>query len=142
MNAALSTIENNSRAEKSMIEMIDVHKWFGDYHVLKGIHLSDRKQERIVICGPSGSGKSTLIRCINRLEEHQHGRIVVDGIELADNIKYIEKIRAEVGRVSVINAAFRLRYRGSRFLPRSTADRSKRHILSLRRHSFSAQMAG
>lgn len=82
-----------------MIEMIDVHKWFGDYHVLKGIHLTVQKQERIVICGPSGSGKSTLIRCINRLEEHQRGRIVVDGIELADNIKHIEKIRAEVGMV-------------------------------------------
>jgi len=82
-----------------MIEMIDVHKWYGDYHVLKGIHLTVQKQERIVICGPSGSGKSTLIRCINRLEEHQRGRIVVDGIELADNIKHIEKIRAEVGMV-------------------------------------------
>ncbi|HSM91135.1 MAG TPA: amino acid ABC transporter ATP-binding protein, partial [Desulfobacterales bacterium] len=82
-----------------MIEMIDVHKWFGDYHVLKGIHLTVQKQERIVICGPSGSGKSTLIRCINRLEEHQRGRIVVDGIELADNIKHIEKVRAEVGMV-------------------------------------------
>jgi len=82
-----------------MIEMIDVHKWFGDYHVLKGIHLTVQKQERIVICGPSGSGKSTLIRCINRLEEHQRGRIVVDGIELGDNIKHIEKVRAEVGMV-------------------------------------------
>jgi general L-amino acid transport system ATP-binding protein len=99
MNAAPSTIEDDSRAEKPMIEMIDVHKWFGDYHVLKGIHLTVQKQERIVICGPSGSGKSTLIRCINRLEEHQRGRIVVDGIELADNIKHIEKIRAEVGMV-------------------------------------------
>jgi general L-amino acid transport system ATP-binding protein len=82
-----------------MIAMIDVHKWFGDYHVLKGIQLTVQKQERIVICGPSGSGKSTLIRCINRLEEHQRGRIVVDGIELADNLKHIEKIRAEVGMV-------------------------------------------
>jgi general L-amino acid transport system ATP-binding protein len=99
MNAAPSTIEDDSRAEKPMIEMIDVHKWFGDYHVLKGIHLTIQKQERIVICGPSGSGKSTLIRCINRLEDHQRGRIVVDGIELADNIKHIEKIRAEVGMV-------------------------------------------
>jgi general L-amino acid transport system ATP-binding protein len=99
MNAAPSTIEDDSRSGKPMIEMIDVHKWFGDYHVLKGIHLTVQKQERIVICGPSGSGKSTLIRCINRLEEHQRGRIVVDGIELADNIKHIEKIRAEVGMV-------------------------------------------
>jgi general L-amino acid transport system ATP-binding protein len=99
MNAVPSTIEDDSRAEKPMIEMMDVHKWFGDYHVLKGIHLTVQKQERIVICGPSGSGKSTLIRCINRLEDHQRGRIVVDGIELADNIKHIEKIRAEVGMV-------------------------------------------
>ena len=99
MNAAPSTIEDDPQAEKSMIEMIDVHKWYGDYHVLKGIDLTVQKQERIVICGPSGSGKSTLIRCINRLEEHQRGRIVVDGIELTDNIKHIEKVRAEVGMV-------------------------------------------
>ncbi|MBI5578834.1 MAG: amino acid ABC transporter ATP-binding protein [Deltaproteobacteria bacterium] len=82
-----------------MIEMVDVHKWYGDYHVLKGISLTVKKQERIVICGPSGSGKSTLIRCLNRLESHQRGRIVVDGMELTDNIKKIEKVRAEVGMV-------------------------------------------
>jgi len=82
-----------------MIEFTDVHKWFGDFHVLRGIDLTVGKKERIVICGPSGSGKSTLIRCINRLEVHQRGRIVVDGIELTSNIKNIEKIRAEVGMV-------------------------------------------
>jgi general L-amino acid transport system ATP-binding protein len=82
-----------------MIEIIDMHKWFGEFHVLKGINLSVDKQERIVICGPSGSGKSTLIRCINRLEEHQRGRIVVDGIELTNNLKNIERVRAEVGIV-------------------------------------------
>jgi len=82
-----------------MIEIIDMHKWFGDFHVLKGINLTVRKGERFVICGPSGSGKSTLIRCINRLEEHQKGRILVDGIELTNNIKNIEKIRMEVGMV-------------------------------------------
>ncbi|WP_413882972.1 amino acid ABC transporter ATP-binding protein [Candidatus Desulfatibia sp.] len=82
-----------------MIEIINMHKWFGDFHVLKDINLIVRKQERIVVCGPSGSGKSTLIRCINRLEEHQRGRIIVDGIELTDNIKNIEKIRTEVGIV-------------------------------------------
>jgi general L-amino acid transport system ATP-binding protein len=82
-----------------MIEIKDMHKWFGDFHVLRGIDLTILKKERIVICGPSGSGKSTLIRCINRLEEHQRGRIVVDGIELTNNIKNIEKIRAEVGMV-------------------------------------------
>ncbi len=82
-----------------MIEIIDMHKWFGEFHVLKGIDLNITEKERIVICGPSGSGKSTLIRCINRLEEHQRGQIIVDGIELTNNIKNIEKIRAEVGMV-------------------------------------------
>jgi len=86
-------------SDKAMIEFIDVHKWFGEFHVLRGIDLTVGRQERIVICGPSGSGKSTLIRCINRLEEHQRGRIVVDGIELTNNIKNIEKIRTEVGMV-------------------------------------------
>ncbi len=76
-----------------------MHKWFGDFHVLKDINLQVRQRERIVICGPSGSGKSTMIRCINRLEEHQRGRIVVDGIELTNDIKNIEKVRAEVGMV-------------------------------------------
>jgi general L-amino acid transport system ATP-binding protein len=94
----VKNIENEGR-QKSMIEIIDLHKWFGEFHVLRGIDLSVAKQERIVICGPSGSGKSTLIRCINRLEEHQRGRIIVDGIELTNNIKNIEKIRAEVGMV-------------------------------------------
>nr|WP_148045665.1 amino acid ABC transporter ATP-binding protein [Desulfosoma caldarium] len=82
-----------------MLEMIDVHKWFGEFHVLRGINLTVHAKERIVICGPSGSGKSTLIRCINRLEEHQRGRIIVNGIELTHNIKNIEKIRSEVGMV-------------------------------------------
>ncbi len=82
-----------------MVEMIDVHKWFGEFHVLRGINLTVHAKERIVVCGPSGSGKSTLIRCINRLEEHQRGRIIVDGIELTHNIKNIEKIRSEVGMV-------------------------------------------
>ena len=82
-----------------IIEMIGVHKWFGEYHVLKDINITVRKQERIVICGPSGSGKSTLIRCINHLEQHQRGQILVDGIEMTNNLKNIEKIRAEVGMV-------------------------------------------
>ncbi|UCF95733.1 MAG: amino acid ABC transporter ATP-binding protein [Desulfobacterales bacterium] len=76
-----------------------MHKWFGDFHVLKDINLNVRRQERIVICGPSGSGKSTLIRCINRLEEHQRGRIIVDGIESTNDLKNMEKTRAEVGMV-------------------------------------------
>ena len=82
-----------------MIEMDGVHKWFGQFHVLKDINLTVQSGERIVICGPSGSGKSTLIRCINRLEEHQRGRIVVDGIELTNDVKKIETIRREVGMV-------------------------------------------
>ncbi len=86
-------------SSNAMIEIIDLHKWFGELHVLQGINLTVQKQERIVICGPSGSGKSTLIRCINRLEEHQRGRIIVDGVELTRNVKNIEKIRAEVGMV-------------------------------------------
>ena len=82
-----------------MIAMVDVHKWYGDLHVLKGVSLTVEKQERIVICGPSGSGKSTLIRCINRLEEHQRGRITIDCIELTRGMKHIENVRAEVGMV-------------------------------------------
>jgi len=99
MNEELTKNAENRSSDEAMIEIIDMHKWFGDFHVLQGINLTVGKKERIVICGPSGSGKSTLIRCINRLEEHQRGRIVVDGIELTNNIKNIEKIRAEVGIV-------------------------------------------
>ena len=99
MNEERSKISDRSNSREVMIEIIDMHKWFGEFHVLKGIDLSVDKQERIVICGPSGSGKSTLIRCINRLEEHQRGRIVVDGIELTNNLKNIERVRAEVGIV-------------------------------------------
>jgi len=99
MDRELSRNAKNQSPDEAMIEIIDTHKWFGDFHVLRGIDLTVHKKERIVICGPSGSGKSTLIRCINRLEEHQRGRIVVDGIELTNNIKNIEKIRAEVGMV-------------------------------------------
>jgi general L-amino acid transport system ATP-binding protein len=82
-----------------MIEIRNVHKWFGAFHVLKDISLDVDAGERIVICGPSGSGKSTLIRCINRLEEHQRGTISVDGIELTRDVKNIERIRSEVGMV-------------------------------------------
>jgi general L-amino acid transport system ATP-binding protein len=99
MNKESSTNVENQPPDEPMIEIMEVHKWFGDFHALQGINLTVDRQERIVICGPSGSGKSTLIRCINRLEEHQRGRIIVDGIELTNNIKNIEKIRAEVGMV-------------------------------------------
>ncbi len=81
------------------VELAGVHKWYGDFHVLRDINLRVAKGERIVICGPSGSGKSTMIRCINRLEEHQRGRIVVDGVELTDDLKKIDEVRRDVGMV-------------------------------------------
>src|SRR5260221_13327060 len=81
------------------VEMTGVHKWYGEFHVLRDISLRVTKGERIVICGPSGSGKSTLIRCINRLEEHQQGRILVDGTELTNDLKKIDEVRREVGMV-------------------------------------------
>jgi general L-amino acid transport system ATP-binding protein len=81
------------------VDMIGVHKWYGEFHVLRDITLRVTKGERIVICGPSGSGKSTMIRCINRLEEHQQGRIVVDGVELTNDLKKIDEVRRDVGMV-------------------------------------------
>ena len=84
-------------SDEMAIEINNMNKWYGDFHVLRDINLSVFKGERIVICGPSGSGKSTLIRCINRLEEHQKGKIVVDGIELTNDLKKIDEIRREVG---------------------------------------------
>ncbi len=84
---------------ESIIQIKNVNKWFGDFQVLKDINLDVKPKEKIVVCGPSGSGKSTLIRCINRLEEHQKGSIVVDGTELSEDTKNIEAIRAEVGMV-------------------------------------------
>ncbi|MDP3813650.1 amino acid ABC transporter ATP-binding protein [Pseudomonas sp.] len=82
-----------------MIQMQGVHKWYGQFHVLKDINLNVQAGERIVLCGPSGSGKSTTIRCLNRLEEHQQGRIIVDGTELTHDLKHIETVRREVGMV-------------------------------------------
>jgi len=99
MNDELPEKKEKASSNEAIIEIIKMHKWFGDFHVLQDINLTVKKGERIVICGPSGSGKSTLIRCINRLEEHQRGRIIVDGIELTSDIKNIEKIRMEVGMV-------------------------------------------
>jgi len=81
------------------IEIVGMHKWYGDFHVLRDINLTVMKGERIVIAGPSGSGKSTLIRCINRLEEHQQGKIVVNGTELTSDLKRIDEVRREVGMV-------------------------------------------
>src|SRR5882672_7352280 len=86
-------------SDEVMIRLDAVNKWYGQFHVLKNINLTVKKGERIVICGPSGSGKSTLIRCINRLEEHQKGRISVENIELTHDLKNIEQVRREVGMV-------------------------------------------
>jgi general L-amino acid transport system ATP-binding protein len=95
----MSTATAAQAAPSSAIEIINMNKWYGQFHVLRDINLSVAKGERIVICGPSGSGKSTLIRCINRLEEHQKGEIFVDGIPLTNNLKNIDDIRREVGMV-------------------------------------------
>lgn len=86
---------NNSLA----IDFVGVHKWYGSFHALRNINLSVKRGERIVVCGPSGSGKSTLIRCVNRLEEHQRGSIVVDGVELTRDVRRIDEVRRDVGMV-------------------------------------------
>ena len=104
MSVETASPEDNTHIQSAVsdevvIEINDMNKWFGEFHVLKDINLEVQKGERIVVCGPSGSGKSTVIRCINRLEEHQKGRITVDGIELTNDIKHIDQIRREVGMV-------------------------------------------
>ena len=91
--------QTKTNVSEIMISIESMHKWFGDFHVLKDINLEVKRGAKIVICGPSGSGKSTLIRCINRLEEHQQGNIVVDGTELTSDLKNIEIVRSEVGMV-------------------------------------------
>ena len=93
-----STAETDPHASAA-VEMLGIHKWYGEFHVLRDINLHVRRGERIVICGPSGSGKSTMIRCINRLEEHQQGRIIVEGTELTNDLKKIDEIRRDVGMV-------------------------------------------
>ncbi|GAC1335496.1 MAG: amino acid ABC transporter ATP-binding protein [Beijerinckiaceae bacterium] len=96
----MTTAETAKEANAGpIVELVGVNKWFGSFHVLRNITLSVRRGERIVICGPSGSGKSTMIRCINRIEEHQTGRITVDGIELNNDVTRIEEVRREVGMV-------------------------------------------
>ena len=98
-DSAQSAQAKLSISDQEMIRITDMHKWYGQFHVLKNINLDVKAGERIVICGPSGSGKSTLIRCMNRLEEHQKGEIWVDGVELTGDLKNIEQIRREVGMV-------------------------------------------
>jgi general L-amino acid transport system ATP-binding protein len=96
MKAPTGTPPSDSEAA---VEFVGVHKWYGSFHALRNINLTVRRGERIVICGPSGSGKSTLIRCVNRLEEHERGSVVVDGVELTPDIKRIDEVRREVGMV-------------------------------------------
>ena len=86
-------------SDEVAVQLVDVNKWYGQFHVLRDINLTVQRGERIVIAGPSGSGKSTMIRCINRLEEHQQGKIIVDGTELTSDLKNIDKVRSEVGMV-------------------------------------------
>lgn len=93
----MSDANKKSAMDDYIIRMINLNKWYGDFHVLKDINLDVKQGERIVICGPSGSGKSTLIRCINHLEEHQQGQIIIEGEELTGDIKQLEKIRTNVG---------------------------------------------
>ena len=85
---------------ETAIEITAMNKWYGQFHVLRDINLTVKRGEKLVICGPSGSGKSTMIRCINRLEEHQQGQIVVDGVELTNDLKRIDEVRREVGMVA------------------------------------------
>ncbi|WP_372743533.1 amino acid ABC transporter ATP-binding protein [Nisaea acidiphila] len=101
MDAQVETISphKSTKGDEVVIELLGVNKWYGEFHVLKDINLSVYQGEKIVICGPSGSGKSTLIRCINRLEEHQGGDIIVNGVTLDNNLKNIDAIRSDVGMV-------------------------------------------
>ena len=100
MNESANNVSSAGRAlGESTIELRAMHKWYGEFHVLRDINLDVKSGERIVVCGPSGSGKSTMIRCINRLEEHQQGDIIVNGVELTNDLKNIEAVRREVGMV-------------------------------------------
>jgi general L-amino acid transport system ATP-binding protein len=99
MNNASPTAAIRTTQNPVAVELAGVHKWYGNFHALRGVDLTVKRGERVVVCGPSGSGKSTMIRCINGLEMHQQGRVVVDGVELTDNLKRIDEVRREVGMV-------------------------------------------
>ncbi|MEO7221458.1 MAG: ATP-binding cassette domain-containing protein, partial [Devosia sp.] len=99
MDSGIDRSNMKVSANEVAIDIVGMNKWYADFHVLRDINLRVMRGERIVIAGPSGSGKSTLIRCINRLEEHQKGKIVVDGIELTNDLKRIDEVRREVGMV-------------------------------------------
>jgi general L-amino acid transport system ATP-binding protein len=99
MSAAPAGLKPAQLKNEVAIQIVNMNKWYGEFHVLRDINLMVKRGERLVVCGPSGSGKSTMIRCINRLEEHQKGQIIVDGIELTNDLKRIDEIRREVGMV-------------------------------------------
>jgi general L-amino acid transport system ATP-binding protein len=99
MNNTAPTSSKMTVSDEVAIQVTNMNKWYGQFHVLRDINVTVNRGERIVICGPSGSGKSTLIRCMNRLEEHQQGQIIVDGTELTSDLKNIDKVRSEVGMV-------------------------------------------
>src|SRR6187399_2436429 len=96
---AVVTPSADRKANPIAVDITGMHKWYGEFHVLRDINLTVKRGERIVICGPSGSGKSTVIRCINRLEEHQKGKILVEGVELTADSKNVDHVRREVGMV-------------------------------------------
>lgn len=136
----MSAVEQATQQDfQPAIQLVDVNKWYGAFHVLRDINLSIGRKERVVVCGPSGSGKSTMIRCINRLEEHQSGSINVDGIELTNDLKNIEAIRREVGMVFqsfnlfphlTVLENLTLAPRWVRKMPRKQAEEIAMHFLS------------
>jgi general L-amino acid transport system ATP-binding protein len=97
--AGRATPEMRTTANEVAVDVLALNKWFGGFHVLRDVSLKVMRGERIVICGPSGSGKSTLLRCVNRIEDWQQGRVIVDGVELTEDLKAIDEVRREVGMV-------------------------------------------
>ena len=143
-------------SDEVAIQISNMNKWYGQFHVLRDVNMTVHKGERIVICGPSGSGKSTLIRCINRLEEHQSGDIIVDGTELTNDLKNIDKVRSEVGMVFQHFNLFphltvlencTLAPIWVRKVPRREAEETARHFLEKvkipeQAHKYPAQLSG
>jgi general L-amino acid transport system ATP-binding protein len=154
MNDASDTVAKTD--DIPAVEIAGMHKWFGDFHVLRGIDLTVARGERIVICGPSGSGKSTMIRCINRLEDYQQGRVVVDGLLLTNDIKSIDEVRREVGMVFqhfnlfphlTVMENLTLAPIWVRKMPKKEADEIARHYLERVRipeqaHKYPGQLSG
>jgi general L-amino acid transport system ATP-binding protein len=149
-------LEMRTTENEIAIEIVGLHKWFGAFHVLRGVDLKVMRGERVVICGPSGSGKSTLLRCINRIEDWQRGRVIVDGMELTEDLKKIDEVRREVGMVfQQFNLFPHLTVRENctlapiwvRKLPKKEADEIARHYLERVRipeqaDKYPAQLSG